>query len=54
MTKKESELLKERFYNGKTQAELAKKWNVSQMYVSRLEKKVVEKFRELYINDNCK
>lgn len=54
MTDRESELLKERFYEGKSQAELAKKWNVSQMYVSRLEKKVVEKFKELYINDNCK
>ena len=51
MTEKESELLKERFYNGKTQTELAKKWNVSQMYVSRLEKKVTEKFKEIYLKD---
>lgn len=51
MTDKETELLKERFYNGKTQAELAKKWNVSQMYVSRLEKKVVQKFKEIYLKD---
>ena len=53
MTEKEAELLTERFYNGKTQAELAKKWNVSQMYVSRLEKKVMQKFKEIYLKDNA-
>ena len=52
MTEQESELLTERFYNGKSQAELAKKWNVSQMYVSRLEKKVTQKFKEIYLKDN--
>ena len=51
MSERESELLTERFYNGKTQVELAKKWNVSQMYVSRLEKKVIEKFKNIYLKD---
>lgn len=51
MTEREAELLTERFYNCRSQAELAERWNVSQMYVSRLEKKVIEKFKEIYLKD---
>lgn len=51
MTEKESELFNERFHNGITQKELATKWGVSQMYISRLEKKVVQKFRDIYLAD---
>ena len=51
MNDKEAELFCERFHNGITQKELAKKWNVSQMYISRLEKKVMQKFRDIYLAD---
>lgn len=51
MTEREAELLHARFYEDKTQREIAKKWGVSQMYVSRLEKKVIEKFKQIYIKD---
>lgn len=51
MTDREAELFNERFHNGITQKELAKKWGVSQMYVSRLEKKVTQKFRDIYLAD---
>lgn len=49
MTEKEAELFNERFHNGITQKELAKKWGVSQMYISRMEKKVTQKFRDIYL-----
>lgn len=51
MTDKEAELFDERFHKGTTQKELAQKWGVSQMYVSRLEKKVTQKFRDIYLSD---
>ena len=51
MNEKEAELFNERFHNGITQKELAKKWGVSQMYVSRMEKKVTQKFRDIYLAD---
>ncbi len=53
MTEREVELFNERFHNGTTQKELAKKWGVSQMYISRMEKKVIQKFRDLYLADNA-
>lgn len=53
MTDKEAELFRERFNKGITQKELAKKWGVSQMYISRMEKKVIQKFRDIYIADNA-
>ena len=31
--------------------EMAKEWGVSQMYVSRMEKKVIDKLKKLYLND---
>lgn len=51
MTDREAELFRERFYGSTTQRELSQKWGVSQMYVSRLEKKVVEKFKNIYLED---
>ncbi len=53
MTEKEAELFRERFNKGTTQKELAKKWGVSQMYISRMEKKVTQKFRDIYLEDNA-
>jgi RNA polymerase sigma-B factor len=43
----EKEFIKLRYFNNKTQKEVAAKLGVSQMYVSRLEKKVLERFRNI-------
>lgn len=41
----EKEFIKMRYYHNKTQKAIADKLGVSQMYVSRLERKVLQKFR---------
>lgn len=41
----EREFIKLRFYHNMTQKEIANRFNVSQMYISRLEKKTLERFR---------
>jgi RNA polymerase sigma-B factor len=43
----EKEFIKLRYYQNKTQKEIAERFDVSQMYISRLERKVVEKFRKI-------
>ena len=43
----EKEFIRLRYFNRKTQKQIAEKLNVSQMYVSRLEHKVLDKFRNL-------
>lgn len=43
----EKKLIKMRYFNSKTQKEIANELGVSQMYVSRLERKVLEKFRKI-------
>lgn len=43
----EKEFIKLRYFGKKTQKEIADRMGVSQMYVSRLEKKVLERFRNL-------
>ncbi len=48
---KELELIKRRYYDEETQAEVAKKWGVSQMYVSRFEKTILKKLRDLYFRE---
>ncbi len=45
LNKVEKQIIIERFYNNKTQLDIAKKLNISQMTVSRIEKKVLEKIR---------
>lgn len=42
----EKEIIKDRFYNMKTQSQIANQLGVSQMTVSRLEKKIIEKFKK--------
>ncbi len=42
----EREIVKDRFYNMKTQSQIASKLGVSQMTISRLEKKIIEKFKK--------
>lgn len=39
--------IKQRYFNNKTQREIAEMLGVSQMYVSRLEKKTIDKFRKV-------
>lgn len=41
----EREFIRLRFFETKTQKEIANRFHVSQMYISRLEKKTLEKFR---------
>lgn len=43
----EKEFIKMRYFGNKTQKEIADKLGVSQMYVSRLERKVIEKFKTI-------
>ncbi|QXM07033.1 SigB/SigF/SigG family RNA polymerase sigma factor [Crassaminicella indica] len=42
----ETKILKLRFFDNKTQSQVAKVLNVSQMTVSRMEKKIIDKFRK--------
>ena len=42
----EKKIIIERFYSNKTQSEIAKEINISQMTVSRMEKKSLEKLRK--------
>ncbi len=42
----EQEIVKDRFFERKTQSQIAKKLGVSQMTISRLEKKIIEKFKK--------
>ena len=51
MDQREAELIRARFYDEKPQSQVAEEWGVSQMYVSRMEKKVIEKLKRLYLND---
>ncbi|MDK2800693.1 MAG: polymerase sigma-B factor [Clostridiales bacterium] len=44
----EKEFIKQRYFKGKTQKQIAELLGVSQMYVSRMERKILEKFRRLY------
>ena len=43
----EREFIKLRYFNRKTQKEIAERMGVSQMYISRLEKKVLDRFRAM-------
>jgi len=45
---KEKTLLVERFYKNRTQKEIAAQWGVSQMYISRMERKMLGKLKQLY------
>lgn len=43
----EKEFIRMRYFSDKTQKEIAERFGVSQMYVSRLERKVLERFRSI-------
>jgi RNA polymerase sigma-B factor len=42
----EQKVLKDRYFKGKTQAQIARELKVSQMTVSRMEKRIIEKFKQ--------
>ena len=42
LSKEERNIINERYYNGKTQSELAKELNTSQVKVYRMEKKILD------------
>ncbi|WHH56863.1 SigB/SigF/SigG family RNA polymerase sigma factor [Petroclostridium sp. X23] len=44
----EKEFIKQRYYNKRTQKQIAELLGVSQMYISRLERKIIDKFKRLY------
>jgi RNA polymerase sigma-B factor len=43
----EKEFIKMRYFSNKTQKEIAEKFAVSQMYISRMERKILDKFRKI-------
>ena len=49
LNREEKKLLVARFYKNQTQKEIAAQWKVSQMYISRLERKVLEKLKKMYL-----
>lgn len=51
LTSEEKKLVVERFYKERTQKQVAEEWGVSQMYISRLERKVLHKIRSMYFDE---
>lgn len=51
LSEKERDFVKRRFYEEESQSKIANDWKVSQMYVSRMEKKILKKLRSLYFRD---
>ena len=46
---REKKVIYDRFYKGKSQREISEELGVSQMYISRMERRILERFRR-YIN----
>ena len=51
LTEKEREFVKLRYYEEKSQKEISEIMNTSQMQISRMEKKILKKFRSMYFRD---
>lgn len=51
LTGEEHTFIMSRYYDGLTQKQVAEKMHVSQMYISRLEKKVLKKLYDFYMKD---
>lgn len=51
MDERETELIRARFYDEKSQSVIANEWGVSQMYISRMEKKIIDKLKRIYLDD---
>ena len=49
LDKKERLLIELRFYQDLNQEEVAKRFNVSQVQISRMEKKIIEKLRKQFV-----
>lgn len=50
LTEKELAVFRMRFYDGKTQRQAAESIGVSQMYISRMEQKILSKIKKIYQN----
>lgn len=50
LTTEEKRFIIQRYYRNNTQRAVAAKWGVSQMYISRLERKILEKLKKIYLN----
>lgn len=48
---REAEFVRLRYFDELTQVQIAKRWNTSQMYVSRLERKTLKKIREMLFEE---
>jgi RNA polymerase sigma-B factor len=51
LNENERELIKLRFKEGLSQSDISKKWNVSQMFISRMERKTINKMQAYMFND---
>ena len=51
LTEKEREFVELRYYGEKSQKEISEIMNTSQMQISRMEKKILKKFRSMYFRD---
>ncbi len=51
LSKEEKEFVRRRFYDEESQSKIAADWQVSQMYISRMEKKILNKLKNLYFRD---
>lgn len=51
LSEREREFVGRRFYDEESQSAIAEDWQVSQMYISRYEKKILKKLRNLYFRD---
>lgn len=49
LTNEEKRLIIHRYYRCLTQKQIAARWNVSQMYISRLERRTLEKLKNMYL-----
>lgn len=49
LTNEEKRFIIHRYYRNMTQKQISERWNVSQMYISRLERKTLGKLKNLYL-----
>ena len=45
LDEQERKVITERFYKGRSQREISEEMGVSQMYISRMERRILERFR---------
>ena len=54
LEQKEQQMIYYRYFEGKTQQEIAKIFHISQVQVSRIQKKILKKLRRQMIGNNLK